>query len=252
MFNFQDCGHDTFCFEYIQGLPECPICKSKILEWDTIRVASYVNTSVVVTEFDTIIESKDNSSMQTVPAVIVEETSTPAQFPGEDEYSDKDSDDEGGNLHHWCGLDEFKQGGVRTIFLNQDAQVERCALSEETLPEGVVSKSQHYSSSKSYSQVVKEQSTLPSSKESRSELGLKRLHDREDLENLNHTRIVKRKMDDILGLSERTPEVLSTKSVGKVMTQLQVGSKKKPSRPPGRSQGKGSSNPSGRVGTRQI
>ena len=104
-----------FCFAYIEGLKDCPICGGAITGWDRTGPRKKPGPTRIGTKFD-----GDHGA---VPANIVQVEAKSPDCPAleaekADSFADDSSDgsdsDSDNGLVKWCGSKDFSNGGART------------------------------------------------------------------------------------------------------------------------------------------
>ena len=104
-----------FCFAYIEGLKDCPICGGAITGWDCTCPRKKPGPTRIGTKFD-----GDHGA---VPANIVQVEAKSPDCPAleaekADSFADDSSDgsdsDSDNGLVKWCGSEDFSNGGARS------------------------------------------------------------------------------------------------------------------------------------------
>ncbi|KAG0573046.1 hypothetical protein KC19_VG144100 [Ceratodon purpureus] len=127
----QKCGHQELCFHYIEGRKSCPICDESIDGWEVLRKESCVSTHLQSLggasdiPKDPLIATVAGRKKAAKAAVVKASKNKVATVKGPDVLAAdgglstgacfSDSDDEGIGEQHWCGDEEFNEGGKRSL-----------------------------------------------------------------------------------------------------------------------------------------
>ncbi|KAG0591096.1 hypothetical protein KC19_1G149000 [Ceratodon purpureus] len=195
------CGHDTFCFGCVNGMTVCPTCKEKIGGWEaTAKVHTIRNVAVKggATGMMASASTGNNEDLGSKGAPVVAFSGEEcADIVESDEESDED-DHRNDGLVHYCDDETFRKGGVRSVsveHLLKGVEEEVLLTTDEAEQTETVATTSHQL------EAPPSTSPNPAREKERSTVVKKKRSEKEQIDDsMNHTRIVKRTMDEILGL----------------------------------------------------